>query len=277
MTMPEPTMPEPPSAAPKMPKASHGVRTIRTIVALILREMGSKYGRTPGGYVWAILEPVGMIVLLSIGFSIMVRSPSLGSSFLLFFATGYLPYALYGSSAGNTSSAMRYSKPLLAYPAVTWLDAIIARWTLNFLTAGTVFCIIISGIIILSQVRTSLNVTPIFLGMFMSACLGMGVGLLNCTLNGLFPVWRNIWSIITRPLFLASGVLYIYEDLPKAAQDILWWNPILHMTGLVRSGFYAEYDANFVNFSYCWMIILVLITLGLVFLRANYRRVLEES
>jgi len=265
------------SSQAKLPKASYAVRTVRTITALVLREMGSKYGRTPGGYAWAILEPVGMIVLLSIGFSIIVRSPPLGSSFLLFFATGYLPYGFYGSSSENTSSAMRYSKPLLAYPAVTWLDAIIARWTLNFLTSATVFCIIITGIFALTEVRTNLDLTSIFLGMFMTACLGLGVGLMNCTLNGLFPVWRNIWGILTRPLFLASGVLYVYEDLPKSAQDILWWNPLLHMTGLVRKGFYSEYDARFVNYSFCWMVILVLIALGLVFLRANYQRVLEES
>jgi capsular polysaccharide transport system permease protein len=76
---------------------------------------------------------------------------------------------------------------------------------------------------------------------------------------------------------LASGVLYVYEDLPKAAQHILWWNPLLHITGTSRSGFYTIYDAKFVNLSYCWMIILVLILAGLVFLRANYRKVLEAG
>lgn len=265
------------SSEVQLPKASYTVRTIRTIIALILREMSAKYGRTPGGYAWAILEPVGMILLLSLGFSIMVRSPPLGDSFLLFFATGYLPYGLYGSAAGNTSSAMAYSKSLLAYPAVTWLDTIIARWILNFLTSLIVFVIILSGIIIISQTHTFFNYESIFLGLLMAACLGLGVGLVNCVLGGLFPVWKKLWAILTRPLFLGSGVLYIYEDLPTAAQDILWWNPLLHITGLVRSGFYSGYNANFVNFSYCWMIILVLVALGLVFLRANYKRVLEES
>jgi capsular polysaccharide transport system permease protein len=269
------TMPEYESAEAKLPKASHTVRTIRTITALILREMGAKYGRTPGGYAWAILEPVGVIALLSIGFSIMVRKPSMGTSFLLFFATGYLPYVLYSTAAGATSSAMRYSKPLLAYPAVTWLDTIIARWILNFLTSATVFCIIISGIIIITNLKIILDVKPIFLSLLMAALLGLGVGLVNCVLGGLYPVWTKLWAILTRPLLLASGVLYIYEDLPKAAQNILWWNPLLHITGMARSGFYTIYDANFVNLTYCWMIILVLILLGLVFLRANYRRVLE--
>lgn len=265
------------SAEAKLPKASYTVRTLRTITALILREMGAKYGRTPGGYIWAILEPVAMIIMLSIGFSIIVRSPPLGSSFLLFFATGFLPYGLYSSTAATTSAAMSYSKPLLAYPAVTWLDAILARWILNFLTSTTVFCIIVSGIIFLTETHTILYLTPIVLGLLMATCFGLGIGLVNCVLGGLFPIWRKFWAILTRPLFLASGVLFIYEELPRGAQEILWWNPLLHIIGLVRSGFYTSYDANYVNLSYCWMIILVLITLGLIFLRANYKRVLEES
>ena len=36
-------------------------RALRTITALILREMGSTYGMSPGGYVWAVLQPVGMV------------------------------------------------------------------------------------------------------------------------------------------------------------------------------------------------------------------------
>jgi capsular polysaccharide transport system permease protein len=35
---------------------------MRTIVALIMREMATSYGRSPGGYIWAIAEPVAGIV-----------------------------------------------------------------------------------------------------------------------------------------------------------------------------------------------------------------------
>ena len=32
----------------------------------MLREMGSTYGRSPGGYLWVIAEPIGVIAVLSI-------------------------------------------------------------------------------------------------------------------------------------------------------------------------------------------------------------------
>jgi capsular polysaccharide transport system permease protein len=72
-----------------------GLTAGRVIMALMLREMTTKYGRTPGGYVWAILEPVAMIVVLSFGFSLVMRSPSLGNSFIVFYASGFLPFNQY--------------------------------------------------------------------------------------------------------------------------------------------------------------------------------------
>ena len=65
-------------------------RGARAIIALILREMSTTYGRSPGGYLWAILQPVAMIVMLTLAFSVLLRSPSLGTSFLLFYASGFL-------------------------------------------------------------------------------------------------------------------------------------------------------------------------------------------
>ena len=74
--------------------------------------------------------------------------------------------------------------------------------------------------------------------------------MMNCLLNGLVPIWGSIWSIVTAPLFLASGVFFLYEDMPGFAQDILWWNPIMHAVGLMRRGFYPTYEASYVSLFY---------------------------
>ena len=133
--------------------------------------------------------------------------------------------------------SLRFSRSLLAYPRVTWLDAVLARYILALLTEVTVFCIVITGILLLQETRAVITMGPILTGFSMAAVVGAGVGLTNCLLNGLFPVWGRLWSIISRPLFLASGIFFLYEDMPPLAQDILWWNPLMHATGEVRRGF----------------------------------------
>lgn len=249
---------------------------LRSIMALILREMGSTYGDSPGGYFWAIVQPIGMIAILSLGFSLLVKSPSLGTSFILFYATGYLPYDLYNQLMRKITDALAYSRAMLAYPRVTWLDAVIARFLLNTLMISTVFCIVITGILLMIETRTILSIQPILVGLGLSALLGLGVGMMNCLLGGLFPVWQIIWKILTRPMFIASGVLFIYEDMPPLVQDILWWNPLLHVTGLVRTGFYPNYHASYVMLEYVFGVALVLIALGLLFVQSYHKKVLNR-
>jgi capsular polysaccharide transport system permease protein len=243
---------------------------MRAILALILREMGSTYGDSPGGYIWAVIQPVGMIVILSFGFSLLVKAPSLGTSFILFYATGFLTYDIYNQMMSKVGGALKYSKSMLAYPRVTWLDAILARFILNVVTLLTVICIVISAILLFINTRTIISIQPILIGLTLCALLGAGIGMVNCMLAGLFPVWDTIWKILSRPMFIASGVIFIYEDMPPLVQDILWWNPILHGTGIVRTGFYPTYYASYVSLEYSFGVALTLVATGLLFLRSYH-------
>ena len=207
----------------------------------MLREMSTSYGRTPGGYIWAVLEPLTAILFLSLGFSLIIRTPSLGTSFLLFYATGYLPFDLYMQVSNTCARALGFSKPLLKYPAVTWLDAIFARFILNSLTSIFVMLILLAGTLMITDSRTVLDMPPVIEAVAMAMLLGLGVGTLNCALIGLYPLWSVTWGILTKPLFLASGIFFLYDDLPPLGQDLLWYNPLMHITGLMRSGFYPSY------------------------------------
>ena len=248
----------------------------RAIVALILREMAATYGASPGGYIWAVLQPVGNLALMALGFSLLVRSPGLGTSFLLFYATGFLPFDMYGTMATKINGALTYARALLAYPRMSWIDAILSRFILQILTQTAVFCIVIYGTVLVDDIHVTLSLVFVLQGLTMAWLLGLGVGLINGVLFGLFPVWKMIWGILSRPLFLASGIFYTFGDLPVSIQNILWWNPLIHVVGLVRKGFYATYEAPYVSLVYGYGVALVLILFGLTFMRSTYTRVLEN-
>lgn len=239
----------------------------RAIIALMLREMSAQYGRNPGGYIWAVLEPLGMILFLSIGFALMLRAPSLGNSFLLFYATGFLPYNLFLKTTRMVMFSLNYSRNLLKYPAVTWFDAVVARAVLYVLTEMLVSYLILAGILIVVESRTTLEFGPILTSFAMAATLGFGIGLVNCVVMGFFPIWRNIWLIFTRPLFLASGVFWIMSDLPPVAADVLWYNPLVHITAVARMGYYSTYDPQFVSYVFVMSLALGLTAIGLLLMR----------
>lgn len=154
------SLPQPPAQAPGT-GVHRRFAALRSITALILREMSTRYGRTPGGYAWAILEPLGAILMLSAGFSLVMKTPPLGNSFILFFATGFLPMSLYMAISGMVSRSIRFSRALLNYPAVSWIDAVLARFILNGLTNILVIYILLFSILALTDTGTVLSMDPI--------------------------------------------------------------------------------------------------------------------
>ena len=163
-------------------------------------------------------------------------------------------------------ASIRFSKPLLRYPSVTWLDAVLARFLLNSLTNILVGILLLSGILAVIDSRTVLDMVPVIEAGAMAMLLGLGVGMANCAIIGLFPLWEMAWSILTRPLFLASGILYLFESLPPLAQEVLWYNPLTHIVGLMRTGFYPTYTAAYLSPLYVISVSLILLTMGLLLL-----------
>ncbi len=249
--------------------------TARTITALVLREMSTRYGRTPGGYLWTVLEPLAAILFLSLGFSLMFRNPALGNSFLLFYATGYMPFETYMTLSRTCRHAIGFSRPLLRYPAVTWADAVLARVLLNGLTTVLNSVLLIGGILLIVDTQTILAPAPAIIAFALAILLGLGIGSINAVLTTFFPVWDIIWSVVNRPLFIASGIFFLYDNMPKFAQEILWYNPLIHIVGLARQGFYPTYAADYVSVPYVVFLSLGLTTLGFLLLGRYHREMVN--
>jgi len=256
--------------------SSTSFKTFRTVFALSVREMSTAYGKSAGGYFWAIIEPVFAIALLAFVFELVLRSPSIGSNFQIFYASGLLPYAFYNQTANKVARAIRSSKSLLFYPAVTFVDAIAARFLVNAVTHIIIFYVIVTGIIFAYDLRVTVDIPSIILGLSMAAVLGLGIGVLNCFLFVYVPFWDVIWTVLNRPLFILSTVIYAFEDVPVAFRDWLWYNPLIHIVGAVRRGVFSTYEAEYVEPLYVFGIGLVCLCMGLAFLNLFVRDIVNR-
>lgn len=242
----------------------------RTTTALMLREMATTFGRSPGGYLWAIVEPVAAIALLSFAFSLAFRAPPLGESFALFYATGYLPYMLFHDVSQKIAMSTRFSRPLLSFGAVGWAEAVSARLFLNTLTHLVVFCLVFLGTVSLAQEFAGIDWARVLLGLGLAAFLALGVGCLNCFLFLAYPAWERLWGIALRPLFIVSGVLFLMEDAPEDFQNILWFNPLFHITGYLRAAGYTEYRPLYTAPEYVCALALTALFFGALLLRVHH-------
>ena len=220
---------------------------LRVLFALVVREMATKFGRSWGGYLWAIAEPLGGIMLLTVAFSFAFRKPPLGTNFALFYATGIIPFFLFSNvdRLGRPGDRLEPRAAHLSGGAARSTRCF-AKFVTDFLTMFVVGVLLYTGIILYYDLPVTLDLAAIFNGFLLMGLLGLGFGTLNCVIYGFWPTWRHVWNVLTKPLFIVSGMFYTFESLPPEAQAMLWYNPLIHAIGLMRSGFYAGYNAGYV-------------------------------
>lgn len=245
--------------------------TPRAVAALLIREMSTTYGRSPIGFAWAILEPVAGILLLSLVFSLSFRSPPIGTSFALFYASGVLPYFTYTDLNRKIAQSLRFSRALLFYPRVTFLDAIISRLLLNALVQALVSIVLFLVFVQFYHIDPLFNIPAMVLSFFMAVCFALGVGMVNCYLFTFYPMWEFTWALINRPLMIMSCVLFIFDAVPQPFRGWLWWNPLIHVVGQMRKGVYPMYDGAYVSPAYVFGVSGVLAVTGLMLLRRYHR------
>lgn len=213
-----------------------------------------------------------MTILFSYGFN----SPSIGTNFPIFFASGILPFAAYMDISQKTSQSLRFSRALLFYPGVTFVDAILARFFMAAITQVMIVVIVLSGIIIAFDLRVILDVPALALGFVMAFVLGLGVGTLNCYLISTYPFWERAWAILNRPLFVISCIFFVFDTISQPYRDFLWWNPLIHLVGQVRHGVYATYEASYVSPLYVFSVSSITFAAGLLLLRRHHREILNS-
>lgn len=238
--------------------------------------MSTTYGKSPGGYIWAVAEPAAGIALLTLIFSLGFRSPPLGNSFALFYASGMLPFLLYMDVTAKVGQTIRFSRKLLEYPRITFLDALLARFILNAITHILVGFIVVGFILYFFSPNTTINYGRFALSFLLALLLAFGIGVLNSFLILALPVWQTIWAVLNRPLFFISCIFFIFDDVPQPYKDILWYNPLVHIVGIARDGVYPFYKPAYISIELVVALSALPLIFGLLLLKSYYRDVLNK-
>jgi len=237
-------------------------RQFAIVFALLVREMTTRYGNKFGGYMWAVLDPVLTIAILTTVFSAIAQVPPLGRSFTLFFATGYTVFYMYRSTSDQVGAAVQANQALLNYPVVQPYDAVLSRVLLQVATLFVVN-LLLFGVLFFVTPFGKVNIGPVLLASTIAIALGAGVGTANIVWFNLSSTYQQVWGIVNRPAFIVSGVFFLPENIPNPFREVLLWNPIVHLIGLFRTGFYPTYRGDYINMPYIVGLAIFSIVFGL--------------
>ena len=247
----------------------------RIIGALLLREMRTRFGERHFGYAWALIEPLVQIGMLVMIFSALGRRPALGTSFEMFFLTGFVPYMLFTQISNRAAQAISANRALISFPPVRNMDAVWSRIVLEVATGLTSFLLLIFIFAYVGIDVIPHDVVQYFFGFVSAILVGAGVGIFNAAMSPMFTWWMVVYGWFARLQYFLAGVFFLVDGMPPNIRGYLMWNPLAHSIVWVREGFYAGYESAVLAKWYPLVVALVLGCLGLAIERV-FRRQLER-
>lgn len=239
---------------------------MRIILALILRETKTRFGRARFGYFWVIFEPLAHIGIMITLISLFSHSnlPPIGPNFALFYFTGIIPYHLFTHTVSHMINSVPENRPLLHLPLVKPFDVFVARGVLELITELSVAAILMLGFVVFGLFTRPDNISGIALAIALIWVTGFGLGLLSAVISSFFSGWERIWGALSSLLYFSSGTFYIPRMMPEYLRSILAWNPILQAIELIRSSYFYTPSPFWLDVRYMLACALGMLALGLV-------------
>jgi capsular polysaccharide transport system permease protein len=249
----------------------------RVIWALTLRDFRTKILGHKLGAFMALAEPFFFVLSVSFAVSFIDKQAKIGTSFILFFATGVIPFNSFRRVSKEVRSSIKRYKKCLYIPIVRPIDPFVAVAIIQLLLYITIYLTFFVGYFLVNGTGLPHDWGATFFPLVVCAMLGLGSGLINTAICAYFPPWDKFFAILMMPLFLVSGVLHPLHTFPSYVQDILYWNPLAHAVVASRNGYFDIYEYPFYDPFYFIGFSVTTLFIGLVAERFARRRILETT
>ena len=246
---------------------------VRILVALLLRELITRFGRSSIGYAWVLFEPLAHISIMVTLISTFAHGdPPVGETFAVFYFTGIIPYHLFTHTASQICVSIPANRAMLQLPIVTTIDVFLSRGILEFLTECSVALIFVVAFGLIGLHSIPINPIGVITALVQLWIVALSVGIFNAIIVAHFGAWERIWGALMSVLYFSSGTFYVPQIMPVEIRNVLAWNPVLQAIELVRANYFHVPQHPWVSSSYMWMLAVELMAASLVLERVFRRR-----
>ncbi len=201
------------------------------LLTMSVHRIRVRYKQSALGIAWAILQPVSLMLIYTIIFSLFARMPDTGAPYALFAYAALLPWSSFSTALTNATNGLVSNSQLITkvyFPReILPLSYIIAA-LFDLLIASTV----LAGLMIYYGVPLTLNllyVVPIIavMTMFLTA-MALILSAMQVRLRDIgvaMPLLLQLWMF-------ASPVIYPLDAVPAAWRSVYALNP---MVGVIEN------------------------------------------
>lgn len=231
------------------------------------RDIKVKYKQTYLGILWAILQPLGMMLIFTLIFSRALHIPTGTIPYPVFVLAGLVIWGLFSNAVSHAAESMIQNSNIIKkiyFPRLIIPCSAILTALFDFMMALIIF------FVLLLWYKQPLTMEALFFipsGILLVIIAAFGLGALLAALNIKFRDFRYVVPFLLQVLFFTSQVVY---PLGAIGQEWLRYlmaiNPLNGAIELFRGSFYgATIDMTIVGISLC--VSLVLAITGLFYFR----------
>lgn len=243
---------------------------------LVLRDLQRKYTRFRLGYLWTLLEPLGMALVLWLVFSVLLGARGFGlQPYLLFLSVAILPWWWFSK---GISASTRIWRKTGAQLRISTLPT--QLWVIRALLVSMIEFLFSLPVIVIAMLVTGFWPGPWIVlfpvAIIVQFFLMYGLALLIASGSIVFPDIARMVRIVLRAMFYLSPILYSVSNIPAGAQFIASFNPLVGVLGLYRIGWWPEEAISAAGYGISLGVCLVIFVVGVLTFRRLENRILKE-
>ena len=200
------------------------------IYQLVRRDIVARYKRSVLGIAWTMLQPLGMMVVISIVFSQLFHRIG---GYPVYVLSGLISWNFFSQTTNATIHQMVWGGPLLRkiyMPQTSFALSAVGTGLVNISLS------IIPLILIMFFVGVPVRWTLLFLpiSMFLLAAFALGIGLWISTLAVFFPDISEMFQIVLIGWMYLTPIIYPFDIISERLQIWFKLNPMYHFVQIFR-------------------------------------------
>lgn len=198
---------------------------------LTSREIKRKYARSSLGIIWSVLNPLLMMVVMSLIFSTMFKRSI--ENFPIYYLTGQTIWGLFSGATNSAMTSLVDNKSLLIKAKLPKHTFILSRVYTALVNFGYT-CIAFVLMLLIFRIKFTLTMLLFPVGILFALIFSIGVGYLLATEYVFFADIKYLYGIFLTLLMYMSAIFYPVDSVPETVQKIVNMNPVYLMILFAR-------------------------------------------
>lgn len=198
---------------------------------LVARDVKIKYRRSVLGVLWTLLNPLCMMLILSLVFSNIFKFDV--ENYSLYILSGQVVFNFFSGATTDAMSSIISNGPLIKKVYVPKYLFVLSRIISSFINLLASFTALLL-VMIATRAELHWKVVLVVIPLILLVVFSLGVGLVLAAITVKFRDVMHLYSVFTTALMYLTPVIYPMSILPNWLYKLVMLNPLTNMLMMFR-------------------------------------------